>query len=397
MKSFLFTSAVFAAAVMLFFPGPAFAGRWDKVSGMLGRDDGAIVISGQNRVMFAKNPDKPLVPASTLKLVTALAAFYHLGPEFRFKTEFYLDSDDNLVIKGYGDPLLISEEVEKIAKILAGRINEINDVVPDNSRFAADIGIPGTRPGSSQPYDAPIGALCVNFNTVNVKKTKNGYVSAEPQTPLLPSVSKRIMGKNPPEERILLSSKNSENLIYAGELFAHFLKANGVDIKGEIRTGRANPEKDALVYSHRSGFALTEVTALLMEYSNNFIANQLFIAAGTEAYGPPGTLEKGLRAVKSYVRKEMGISPQIVEGSGISRQNRMTAGMFVPVLKAFAPYYKLLPEDNGIYCKTGTLDHVRNRAGYIEKNGRLFGFAVLVNTPEKKAKPVVEEIVSVVK
>lgn len=134
-----------------------------------------------------------------------------------------------------------------------------------------------------------------------------------------------------------------------------------------------------------------------MEHSNNFIANQILAAAGAEAYGPPATLEKGVRAAVAYAKQNLGISPRLVEGSGISRLNRMSAEMFVPVLDAFKPHYTLLPEDNGIYCKTGTLDGIRNRAGYIEKNGKLYGFAVLINTPGKTAQPVVKKIASVLR
>lgn len=396
-KSFFSALAVLSAAAVIFLsPAAAFCGKWDEVSSMLGRRDAAVVLTPEKEILFAKNPDKLLVPASTLKLVTALAAFYYLGDDFRFETEFYIDPDNNLVVKGYGDPLLISEEVEKIADILAGRIKEISGIVLDDSRFAAGIEIPGTRAGSHQPYDAPIGALCVNFNTVNVKKAGNGYISAEPQTPLLPIVLKLLNDRSITEERVLLSSKNRENLIYAGELFAHFLSSQGVRIDGDIRAGRADSEKDRLIYRHRSSFPLTEVVARLMKYSNNFIANQVLVAMGAEVYGPPGTLEKGLRAAESYARQELGISPRIVEGSGVSRQNRMSADMFVPVLDAFAPYFTLLPDDKGIYCKTGTLDGVRTRAGYIEKNGKLFGFAVLINTPARNAESAAEAIASAV-
>ncbi len=396
MKHFFFAAAVCAAAVMALLPAPASCDPWQEVTSMLGERDAAIVTSPDNEILFACSPEKNLVPASTLKLLTALVSFHHLGPDFRFKTEFYLDSERSLVIKGYGDPMLVSEEVEKIAQTLAEQIDETSGIVLDDSQFSQN-NIPGTSAGSLQPYDAPTGALCVNFNTVNVKKTKTGYISAEPQTPLLPSVLKKIRGKNVSGQRILLSSHNNENLIYAGELFAYFLAKNGVQISGKIRAGRADTHNDRLIYTHRSNFSLRETAGLLMEHSNNFIANQILAAAGAEAYGPPATLEKGVRAAVAYAGQKLGISPRVVEGSGISRLNRMSAEMFVPVLDAFKPHYTLLPEDNGIYCKTGTLDGIRNRAGYIKKNGKLYGFAVLINTPGKTAQPVVKKIASVLR
>ncbi|MFW5908809.1 MAG: D-alanyl-D-alanine carboxypeptidase, partial [Desulfosalsimonas sp.] len=157
MKSLFFISAAIAAAILLFFPSASYCGTWDDISAMLGSHDAAVVTSPENEVLFAKNPDKLLVPASTLKILTALTAFYHLGVDFRFKTEFYIDTENNLVIKGYGDPLLVSEEVEKIAEILAGKINKISGIVLDDSYFAADIETPGTKAVSPKSYDAPIG------------------------------------------------------------------------------------------------------------------------------------------------------------------------------------------------------------------------------------------------
>ncbi|MCF8111683.1 MAG: D-alanyl-D-alanine carboxypeptidase [Desulfobacteraceae bacterium] len=393
---FIFTAAL-AALIILFNPVAALCDNWEDLDSMPGKQVGMMVMGPENEILFAKNPDKSLIPASTLKILTALTAFYHLGPDFRFKTEFYLDQKNNLFIKGYGDPLLVSEQVEKTAGILAVKAANINDIVLDDSYFAPDIKIPGSRGDSDQPYDAPVGALCVNFNTVNLKKVNGRYISAEPQTPLLPLVIKKLEKRDIPDERVLLSSKNSENLLYAGQLFKHFLEARGVKVSGQIRPGRDVAEKHRLVYRHNSCFALREVVAQLMEFSNNFVANQLLLTAGAEAYGPPATLEKGLRAMRRYADQELKISPVLAEGSGISRQNRMSARMFMPVLGEFAPYYRLLPEENGIYCKTGTLNGVSTRAGYIEKNGDIFRFAVLINTSGRDAGAAAKKIADILR
>ncbi|MBS3754962.1 MAG: D-alanyl-D-alanine carboxypeptidase [Desulfobacterales bacterium] len=386
-----------AAAVLFLLPAPGPCGQWQRVARMIGHQDAVAVATPKGEPLYAKNTEKPLVPASALKLLTAGTALSHLGADFRFATEFYLTAENNLVIKGYGDPLLVSEQVAAIAETLAGRINEIHDIVLDDAYFRTPIEIPGTRADSTQPYDAPIGALCVNFNTVNFKKVNNAYVSAEPQTPLLPTARRRIRGCGVESGRILLSFRKKENLIYAGELFAYFLAQQGIKPKGQIRPGRADPQADRLVYRHKSEFLLTEVISRLMEHSSNFIANQVLVRTGAEVYGPPGTLEKGVCAVNTYARSVLGISPTVVEGSGISRRNRMTAQMFIPLLAEFAPHSSLLSEKNGIFRKTGTLDGIQNRAGYIEKDGKLYPFAVLINTPGKSAEPVVEEIASIVR
>ncbi|MFW6334925.1 MAG: D-alanyl-D-alanine carboxypeptidase, partial [Desulfosalsimonas sp.] len=235
-------------ALVLALPGPAVSAGWDEVLTMLGPNDAAVAADKHGRILFAHNPDKHLVPASAIKLVTALVSLSVLGENFRFKTEFYTDNEKNLYIKGYGDPLLVSEQVESISEKLAARLGSVNDIVADDTYFAEKIEIPGTRSYSHQPYDSPAGALCVNFNTAAVKKTGSGYISAEPQTPLLPRVLAKARSFDAETGRILLSGKNRENLMYAGELFAHFLEKHGTEINGVIRPGTAKPAQHRLIY-----------------------------------------------------------------------------------------------------------------------------------------------------
>jgi len=370
----------------------AAAGPWQDVDQMIGPDDAAAVFAPDCRVMYSKNADQMQIPASTLKVLTALCALERLGPDFRFETRFYLNDKNDLIIKGYGDPLLISEQVAEIAKILAGRIAQVRHLILDDTWADPEIDIPGTRARSLQPYDAPAGALCVNFNTVAAKRRNNTWVSAEPQTPLLPVAKKRLNQVRPKSGRVLLSSANQDNLIYAGQLFAHFLSKHGIGPSGEIRAAKANTDAGQLVYRHKSAFALTAVVSQIMAYSNNFMTNQVLLALGAEKSGPPATLEKGVAVLSDFAAQKLGISPQIVEGSGISRKNRISANMFGPVLCAFAPYHDLLTEKNGIFYKTGTLSGIQTRVGFVSHKDGLYGFAVLINTPEKLAAPIAETI-----
>ena len=115
------------------------------------------------------------MPASTLKILTSLVAFHYLGNDYRFVTRLYLDDAGNLKIRGSGDPLLTSESFLEIAQALTEgpepKLSAIGDLVMDPSYFAPSIAVPG-KGNSSQPYDAPIGALCANFNTVAFRKDK---------------------------------------------------------------------------------------------------------------------------------------------------------------------------------------------------------------------------------
>jgi len=376
-----------------------YCGKLDDLTHLIGNRDAVLIADPSGQIVFSKNVDIQLIPASALKIFTALVAIHYLGPNYKFVTEFYVDRHSNLKIKGYGDPLLISETVIEMIRHLSMRLSAkygvINDLILDDSYFDMQTVIPGVN-FSYEPYDAPNGALCVNFNTVNFKRNKNGtYVSAESQTPLLPFIIPRIRDSQLDQGRILLSSQSNETTRYAGHLFLYFLKKEGIRFKGDLKLGKIQYESDKLIYRYVSSFSLIQTISKLFEYSNNFIANQLLITTGAKVYGPPGNLEKGVRAALVYARNFLEIDhARIEEGSGISRKNRISARDFYKILKAFIPHYVLLQRTaNNMYYKTGTLKGIHTRAGYIErKNGELYLFVLMINTPGKSPKPMMDII-----
>ncbi len=359
--------------------GNRLSAELDRITGP---KDAVLVQGDGSSLLAAVNADTPLIPASTLKIVTALAALDQLGPDFRFKTEFYTDDDNNLYIKGYGDPLLVSEEAAAVSRRIARMIDNINDIVVDTSYFEPE-SVPGTVKSSVQPYDAPVGALCVNFNTIFYDSEGTAIVSAEPQTPMLPFAIQRIRKTGIKKGRIVLTHHNSESALYAGRLFHHFLTRSSVTASGVVRPGIVNPKSHKLLYTHRSSFSLSDGVRKLMAYSNNFIANQILIATGADRFGPPGTLEKGLNAVSHYIRTKLKLKTcRMVEGSGVSAQNRISVRDLSIALEAFKPYYRLLNHIGNEYYKTGTLNsvNVTARAGFFDMGGKLVKFAVIVNT-----------------
>jgi len=352
------------------------------------RHDAVLIANPSGKIIFAENADTPLIPASTLKIFTAFLGFNILGDKFRFPTHFYLDDNANLKIKGYGDPLLVSEVVADIARQLSHHLKTYNDLVVDDSYFTRPLTIPGIT-SSFEPYDAPNGALCVNFNTVYFIKKKSGkYVSAEPQTPLLPYVINKIRASGLEKGRIIFSQQRNEIVLYAGHLFRYFLESAGVRGGGKIRIGRIDVKRDRLVYRYISRFSLKELVSKLMEHSNNFMANQILIAAGAKVRGAPGSLDKALSVGRSFATEVLNIrNLRIVEGSGISRSNRMSARMMLKVLKAFRPYHYLLRHEDGEFYKTGTLQGISTRAGYVEsEGGGLFPYVIFLNSKGKRAK-----------
>jgi len=380
---------------LIFCPG-IFAETAHGIKSVLGAEDAVLVQDvSRNTTLTRINEDKLLIPASVLKILTSLVAIHILGPDYHFKTEFFMDKKFNLTIKGYGDPLLTSDCIPGIAEQLAGRFQTVNDIVLDDTYFDSPIQIPGATENSTQPYDAPNGALCVNFNTVHFKKNPfGGYISAEPQTPLLPFVYSRISRSLLNEGRIILSGKNNEFLLYAGHLFEHFLREKGIKINGTIRTGHVDPVRDTLILDHRSSVELGEVIHRMIYYSTNFIANQLLIAAGAAKYGSPGTLQKGIRAASDYSENHLGIHRlQIAEGSGLSRKNRLSAAMIGKMLNEFKPYRTLMRRNGREFFKTGTLTGIRARAGFLEStDGRLISFVILLNSGRSSPGKVMEKI-----
>lgn len=386
------------AALLLVAAGvcPVSAQNEAGITSLIGARDAVLVTDSRGAILAAKNADTPLVPASTLKILTSLVAAHYLGMEHRFVTILYLDEEGNLKIQGGGDPLLTSESLSDIARMLAGgadpKLIRIKDLVVDNSYFAPDIEVPG-KGRSTEPYDAPIGALCANFNTVAFRKSGSGYESTEPQTPLLPSVMGAVRASGLKEGRITLSHRNDENARYAGELFLYFLKQQGVQVAGKVKIGRVEKDKDRELFRYVSPYDLSQVVSQLLEYSNNFIANQLLLAAGAAAFGPPGTLSKGVRAAETYCRDVLEMKVQVVEGSGLSRQNRLSARQLDRLLQAFAPYRRLMRHNGKEYYKTGSLHGIRTRAGYIAApDGSWARFVVMCNTAGKGTERIMSRI-----
>lgn len=364
-----------------------------KIKHLISSNDAVVVANPSGDLIFSKNADKLLIPASTLKIFTALIALHYLGKDYRFKTDFFQDADNNLVIKGYGDPFLTSEIIYEPANELASRLESYNDLILDDSYFSRLINIPG-RSKSFQPFDAPNGALCVNFNTVFFKQIDGVYHSAEKQTPLLPITLLKIRKTGLKTGRITLAGDSEEALQYAGQMFRFFFTRAGLRSNGQIKKGRVRAQTDHLIYTYVSRFSLSQVISRLLEFSNNFIANQLIITVGAFAGQAPGTLEKGLSAALTYGATFLPAgSFNMLEGSGISRQNKITARSQIKILIKFQPFHNLLRQTRQEYYKTGTLHNISTRAGYFKTNqGLLYPYVIMLNTPGNSAAEIAKEI-----
>ncbi len=386
----LLCMAFLVLVLFLFYPPVSTAKKPIPCKKQVKSTDSFLVATPRGKVLFEKNAQKQRVPASTLKVLTALAALNHFGPSYQFRTGFYMDAKGNLKIKGFGDPLLVSEVLHQIAIILARKIDSIQNIILDDTYFAAQIRVPGCD-NTTNPYDAPIGALCANFNTVAFKRKKNGRVySTENQTPMIPFMVNQIRTQGLKSGRRTFTHDSKEAALYVGELLRYFLKKGGVKTGGTIRLGSVSPE-DTLIFTYRSTFPMETVVEKMLHSSSNFMANQIFVALGASVYGPPGTLAKGVHATQAYIKKELGLKHiKIVEGSGLSRKNRLSAYDMLAILEKFKPYKDLLRRQDHVLYKTGSLNGIRAQAGYIES--QRFGscyFAVFFNRKGSNMKSMV--------
>lgn len=345
------------------------------------KNGGALVVDDSGREVLAHKKDELFIPASIQKIATSYCALSDVGPEFRFSTRFYLGANEELIIQGMGDPSLVSEELMVIAQKLVEKKKTYRSLILDTSYFEPEIRIDGTS-HSTNPYDAPNGALLANFHTAYLEKTKKGQIiSAEPQTPLTALSVKagaRIKGAR---ERINLGKDSKSGAIYLGELLSKFIQTAGGKITGEIIVAKS-PVNARLLHEHISGKSLEEVVKGLLEFSTNFTANQVLLVLGAKKYGAPASIEKGQAWLRSCLKEKLGWkASSIEEGSGLSRKNQVTPGEFIRLLKAFSPYRNLLKKEGAFLAKTGTLTGVNSYGGYfLSPEGREYTFVYMVNS-----------------
>lgn len=344
-------------------------------------NNGVILADDTGKILYHSNKQKQFIPASIIKILTSLAVLDTLGEEYHFKTGYYFDkTSKNLYIKGFGDPVFISEVIVEFCRqiIATSQTKIINNIIIDQSFFADQITVPG-KGDSLNPYDAPVGALCANFNTIMFKKDRTGkFISAEPQTPLLDIFQKDVKAAGTRQDRIILTQKQS--LLYPGQLIKYFLETDGILVYGDVKTGLL-PSLNTELSFFTSPYSLDQVVQKLLQFSNNFIANQLLLTIGAEKYGVPANLEKGIKATRYYSSTRLHLhNITILEGSGLSRSNRISPEQMLKVLIGFMPHHKLLKYQDHDFFKTGTLSGIRTRAGYfLGNNGRLHPYVIMTN------------------
>ncbi|MDP3695684.1 MAG: D-alanyl-D-alanine carboxypeptidase [Desulfocapsaceae bacterium] len=358
---------------------------------------GGYALAPNGHITAANNSEAPFVPASTLKIITSLAALDILGPDYRFPTRIFRDRESNLYIQGSGDPFLLTENITAIAqKLHDAGIQEVGNLIVDDSAGSIDSPADGCD-NTTNPYDAWNSGLAVNFNSIAIRVAPDRTIATDdPKVPFLPMMQ-AIGATLPPGHHhvnvnaFAATGSLSNTQRYTGELFGALMENQQIVIRGKIMAGQT-PAAAAPVLTYLSEKTVREMIQQCLKYSNNFIANQLFLASGAARFGTPATWEKGRAALRSYIKEELKLPETetvMIEGSGLSRQNRITPRAMITALQKFAPYKELLPVKNGIPLKSGTLTGVYCYAGYLPQQQGA-PFVILLNQTQNNRDKILQ-------
>ncbi|MCF6253952.1 MAG: D-alanyl-D-alanine carboxypeptidase, partial [Thiomicrorhabdus sp.] len=200
-----------------------------------------------------------------------------------------------------------------------------------------------------------------------------GFVSAEPQTPLTPvadqlarEVKHFVQTRSGLTKRINLGQDVRLGQRYFAELLGAFLREEGVGVGEDIGWQPVSNVAEQ-VYEHRNRLTLEEVIQPMMQYSTNFIANQLALNLSREISGKPASASTVEQVYQQRLIEQFGWQNfTLKEGAGLSRENRLSPEQLMDVLNAFTPWRDLLPEiEKNVYAKSGTLLGVSTLAGYL--------------------------------
>jgi serine-type D-Ala-D-Ala carboxypeptidase/endopeptidase (penicillin-binding protein 4) len=389
-------------------------------------DDGSIV--------FSRDGDELLNPASNVKLFTAAAALTTLGPDFRFETDFLTDAELKegkakvLYVRGRGDPTITTEKLYGlVADLVHGGLKELSDgIVLDESYFDGERVAPGfDQESGDKAYLAPTGALSLNWNTVGVFLRPGdslgapGVAEVEPPSDFFVVESELTTGSKT-QRRYTVSSgvdkdkvrqkievkgvvpfekgvwsqwkKVDQPALYFGFTLKQMLQARGVKVKGRIRTGTVPGSAKMLA----AGFSdtLDIVLKRLNKNSSNFVAEQLIKTIGAEAKGTPGSHAKGIEAVEDFLERDVGVrrgTYVMKNGSGLNDSNRFSASQTNQLLVHMVNRFPVAPEylsALAIAAKDGTLKYrfegsdavgrLRAKTGTLENVSALSGYVQAV-------------------
>lgn len=405
----------------------------------------AVADAKTGKLIFERNGETGLAAASTQKILTSIASLELLGKDFRYKTELGYDGTirettltGNLFVRGYGDPSFGSwrysstrPEVIRKQFLQAMEKNNIrtigNAVVIDDSRFDVqslpdgwiwqDIGNyygagsgavnwrenqydlvlkAGDKPGDpvtilSNGLDALEKPALINeLKTGERGSGDNAYIYLSPLGGF-----GYLRGTIPAgENNFKISGSVPFPSLYFGKELDSWLprartpdKYRVVAATHEQFTGGSIPLKNpTVIYTYYSP-ALDSINYWFMRRSINLYGEALIKTIAYEQTGT-GSTDTGVRIVRDFWAQK-GIDKSainIIDGSGLSPQNRITANALVKALLFarsrpwYASFYESLPLYNGMKLKSGSIGGARAFAGYhTSASGKEYVTAIIVN------------------
>ncbi|MEZ9479557.1 serine-type D-Ala-D-Ala carboxypeptidase [Vibrio splendidus] len=314
------------------------------------------------------NSDGFYPPASTLKLVTALAAKLELGDDFHYTTSIARSGNDS-IISFSGDPTLQREQLKSLlAQYAKSQSRTIKgNLYLDNSTFTGyqrAVGWPWDILGVC--YSAPSSAMTLDSNcaqasiytkdngstrvhipahypidvtTTAATVTRSGQKATQCDLELIttPDNAYKLSGCLVERQKPLplkFAIQNPE--LYTYQVVTSLLEELKIQVKGDVIIGKkAKAEKTTLVASHNSE-KLPELLDIMLKKSDNLIADNLTKTLGATFYVQPGSFNNGTEAIKQILLTKANIDlskAQLVDGSGLSRNNRMRSQTMAQVLR----------------------------------------------------------------
>ena len=426
--------------------------------------DAAPAATGGAVPLLSHRANAAVNPASVMKLVTTYAGLELLGPAYTWSTPVFVDGSvnngvltGNLIIQGKGDPKLVLERLWLLLRRVQGLgIKSIaGDIYLDRSAFTVPPQNAADFDGEPlRPYNAAPDALLLNFKSVVMTFVPNpgAGVAAVGFEPPLANV--QMQGSVP-----LVAGKNVAALAdcgdYRGALQADFSDPSRISFKGSypagcgekvwpvayadpasyaeravaglwaemggklggrVRDGRA-PAGARATFEMTSP-SLAEVIRDINKYSNNVMAQQLFLTLSLNQTPSPASYEASRGVVQGWWRERYGAqeTPVLDNGSGLSRQERITPQALARMLQtayssgAMPELMASLPisgvdgtlrrnrsrvSQGWAHLKTGSLRDSTALAGYVHAaSGRRLVVVAVINHPNAAAgRPALDALV----
>lgn len=396
--------------------------------------------------ILSLNGDKSVNPASVMKILTTLSALEILGPSYQWETRYYADGaieegvlKGDLVMQGGGDPFLSVERFwHHVLSLRQRGLHTITgNLIIDNSYF--DIPKHNRSAFDNQPnrlYNVGPDAALVNFSASRFVLYPWGnevMVFADP--PLSDLVvdsnikpkqgkckSKKhgwwFRGVEKQDEKVIIKFggtyrvKCGEHFIarsifsnheYVLRLFRYLWTNSGGQFAGGYSVSKT-PETAAEIISYPSRPLADAITGI-NKFSNNVMARQLFLSIDAQREVRPGTLEGSRQQVRDWLASNAISMPKLFidNGSGLSRESRITAGNLSDLLQhgwksnyraEFLSSFALSSLDGTMRerlnetelhgrsrIKTGWLRGVRSMAGYVNsRHNRLYTVAMMIQS-----------------